>query len=847
MTSAITAARGVRGRRGRRPGAAGAVDAPAGRLAGQAARARARPPAAPRAGDRRAVARGRRWTRPGPRLHKAAHYARRALGGDAVLVVLRNDMVALLPDGDVRDRRRRVPRAWRRQALADGYGRARRQRALDAYAGPLLPDDLYEPWADEAREAVRAAAPRPAPHAGRWEELLEEDPADEAAHLALIRRAADRGDVARRLRQFERMDQALRRELGTDAERRRPSELRARLWTRGAGRVRTDPPQRRPAGRSPRRRRPDPRRALDASRGRARRHAAALRTAGVGKSAVLDLAEALARSAAGGPAAARPPRSRGRGRTRRCSRRFGDLCRQHPALLDGLDDVYRLEIERALSGRRRQLDAASRPPAAVRGGRRADAAGRDGARAAAGRRRPARGRRGVAAAAALPVPLRGDRAGADRRGPPARLARDRQRGGREPGRAGARATRIELAAARPARRPGGCSPTGSRTCRPETVEQIWRRVAGCRSRLLELAAQPGGGGPDRCCRVRCPVGAGETLPAGGAARLDVHHRRAARRSPALDEDAPTRSSRPRSPALVVEPAEAGYRFRHALVRERAGRHDAARTPARPRGARSPSGSPSWARRRPGWPTCSSQRACTSRAVPYALRAVETAGALGAYRDALTLIDAVRRRTPRRPSRPRLLARRGDLLHGARRPGGGGGLPEAVAVTTGTEHRLVRARLARAAAFAGELRHRREPRSPGSRPRATPRTAPILLARGNLAYFTGDIGDGLGDRRTRAARSPSSPDDPWQLDRPGRAAGADRAPARRVVRALPDGAAAHAGQAAARHGAVRRAPVRGGVPALRPGPLRRGDRGGRGAARQRRAGGRAARGRVRDAP
>ena len=31
----------------------------------------------------------------------------------------------------------------------------------------------------------------------------------------------------------------------------------------------------------------------------------------------------------------------------------------------------------------------------------------------------------------------------------------------------------------------------------------------------------------------------------------------------------------------------------------------------------------------------------SRAVPYALRAVETAGALGAYRDGLAMIDAVR--------------------------------------------------------------------------------------------------------------------------------------------------------------------------------------------------------------
>ncbi len=50
----------------------------------------------------------------------------------------------------------------------------------------------------------------------------------------------------------------------------------------------------------------------------------------------------------------------------------------------------------------------------------------------------------------------------------------------------------------------------------------------------------------------------------------------------------------------------------------------------------------------------------SRAVPYVLPAVETAGALGAYRDALSLIDAVRQYAGPASCR-RLLARRGDLL------------------------------------------------------------------------------------------------------------------------------------------------------------------------------------------
>ena len=73
-------------------------------------------------------------------------------------------------------------------------------------------------------------------------------------------------------------------------------------------------------------------------------------------------------SAAGGSVAARRPRWRGPGPTRRCSRRSSDLCRRHPALLDGLDDDYRLEIERALSGAtsagraRRDTSGSSWPP-----------------------------------------------------------------------------------------------------------------------------------------------------------------------------------------------------------------------------------------------------------------------------------------------------------------------------------------------------------------------------------------------------------------------------------------------------------------------------------------------------
>ena len=50
---------------------------------------------------------------------------------------------------------------------------------------------------------------------------------------------------------------------------------------------------------------------------------------------------------------------------------LSELCRNHPALLDGLDDVYRLEIERALSGRDVSWSGESSAPAVVRRGCRA--------------------------------------------------------------------------------------------------------------------------------------------------------------------------------------------------------------------------------------------------------------------------------------------------------------------------------------------------------------------------------------------------------------------------------------------------------------------------------------------
>jgi tetratricopeptide (TPR) repeat protein len=147
----------------------------------------------------------------------------------------------------------------------------------------------------------------------------------------------------------------------------------------------------------------------------------------------------------------------------------------------------------------------------------------------------------------------------------------------------------------------------------------------------------------------------------------------------------------------------------------------------------------------------------SKAVPFALRAVETAGALGAYRDALALVELVREHAGQ-ADLPRLLARRGDLLMALGDPETVTAYQEALAVTTGTEHRLVRARLARAASFAGDF-DTATAAIHGLTLDGDAADGPILLARGNLAYFTGDI-DAAWDAAAEARRLLLNPGDPW---------------------------------------------------------------------------------------
>jgi DNA-binding SARP family transcriptional activator len=313
----------------------------------------------------------------GPRLHQAAHYARRALGEAAGQgVVLHHDFVELLPDAEV------VVdavdfRLAAEAALADAAGggaplvdRAQpaAAAALALYTGVLLPDDLYEPWAQAQRESLEQLHRDLLRLTGRWEALLESDPADEQAHLALARAHADRGDVRAAMRQLERLELTLRRELGTapgpEAEALRAELVAAqsaRSATSGTARGQGPDAASLQAGTASARdqRRLVGRRAVgDALRERMAtaqrgRGGAILVTGppGVGKSSVLDLADSLAKRAGWRTARGTASTVEGPWPYASVLEALGDLCRRHPALLDGLDDRYREELDRALSER----------------------------------------------------------------------------------------------------------------------------------------------------------------------------------------------------------------------------------------------------------------------------------------------------------------------------------------------------------------------------------------------------------------------------------------------------------------------------------------------------------------
>lgn len=90
-----------------------------------------------------------------PRLHKAAHFARRALG-DPAAVVLKDEVVALFPAAEVVVDASTFESSAVAALAADALSPSDCAEALKL-AGDLLPDDLREPWLDEPRQRLRAS------------------------------------------------------------------------------------------------------------------------------------------------------------------------------------------------------------------------------------------------------------------------------------------------------------------------------------------------------------------------------------------------------------------------------------------------------------------------------------------------------------------------------------------------------------------------------------------------------------------------------------------------------------------------------------------------------------------
>jgi tetratricopeptide (TPR) repeat protein len=210
-------------------------------------------------------------------------------------------------------------------------------------------------------------------------------------------------------------------------------------------------------------------------------------------------------------------------------------------------------------------------------------------------------------------------------------------------------------------------------------------------------------------------------------------------------------------ARVVERADAGYRFRHALVRDAL---LADLPPHRMRVVHREA-----ARRLEGIGASPARvgfhllRAGDRAAVPYLLQAAETDAALGAASDALELLDAARPHA-RGEHLARLLALRGDVLFTLGDVRAIGAYREAIDLAPEGDARRLRAKLGRAAVVAGDLATAGRALA-GLEPDGGPDDAEILLARANHAYFTGDI-DRAWEIAERAHALVAAGNVEWQL-------------------------------------------------------------------------------------
>ena len=273
-------------------------------------------------------------------------------------------------------------------------------------------------------------------------------------------------------------------------------------------------------------------------------------------------------------------------------------------------------------------------------------------------------------------------------------------------------------------------------------------------------------------------------------------------------------------ARVVVRTERGFAFRHALVRdavlEGVAAHDLRELHRRAAEAlQRLDGSPA---RIAHHLVQAGERAA---AVPYVLRAAETEAALGAYGSALATLDSVLGQA-RGEHLARCLELRADCLMARADAGATSAYRDALAVQTDARSRSrLRARLARAAVFTGDLETAADALD-GLELDGSDTDGDVLLARGNLAMFQGDLdaADAAAAEARRRLTEVSGND--WRLFDLVALQGFGRAQARPVVRAAAARAAQGPGAPRPRSRDLRLAPVRLAVPALRGNAVRRGD-------------------------
>lgn len=166
-------------------------------------------------------------------LHQVLHAVRRALataGTPGDVVVLRDDMVVLGPDSGVHVDLDELERAAG-QAAADGSPSDYRA-ALALAERELLPEDTFEPWTQEARDALavrrsrlRLGLAEALEQEGRTADAVEvlralvaADPLNEPGHRALMRVFAADGRRHEALTAYEQLRDALQGEAGSDPD-----------------------------------------------------------------------------------------------------------------------------------------------------------------------------------------------------------------------------------------------------------------------------------------------------------------------------------------------------------------------------------------------------------------------------------------------------------------------------------------------------------------------------------------------------------------------------------------------------------------------------------------------------